>query len=126
MAFVYSGSWIVDYDQVPSIYVGRDLPTLVSWDLEPAPIRYDVIRGDVSNLTSGVGETVDLGQVVCVEDDSTDASTAGSEDSDAPLPGQAFFYLYRGSAGSFAGPGSWGSGGDGAERLTESGGCTSR
>jgi len=36
---------------------------------------------------------VDLGVVVCVEKDSLDLSTTGSEDVSIPSPGQVFFYL---------------------------------
>jgi Tol biopolymer transport system component len=97
-------------------------PTTVEWDVESGPVRYDVIRGDVASLGFDSGN-VDLGAVVCVEDDSTDASTVGSEDLDTPTSGQVFFYLYRGTQGMTDGPGSYGTASSGEERMPASGGC---
>jgi Tol biopolymer transport system component len=97
-------------------------PTLVSWEAESGPIRYDVIRGDVADLATGAG-SVDLGNVVCLENDSSDLSTRGDEDIVTPSPGQAFFYLFRGSQGVAVGPGSYGAGSSGDERIPGAGGC---
>jgi hypothetical protein len=94
-------------------------PTPVSWDVESGPSSYDVIRGDVASLAIA-GATVDLGTVTCVENDSGDAV---AEDGGAPAPGQAWFYLYRGSAGPLAGPGSYGAGSGNRERIPTGGGC---
>ena len=55
--------------------------------------RYDVVRGDVANLDLPGGGVSDLGPVVCLDDDSRDVR---SQDPAAPLPGQAFFYLFVG------------------------------
>jgi hypothetical protein len=38
---------------------------------------------------------VDLGEVLCLENDSPDPDTAGNEDGETPQPGEAFFYLAR-------------------------------
>ena len=86
-------------------------------------MRYDVIRGDVADLQPGPGDTVDLGAVYCVEDDSIDNDTVGDEDPDPPAPGQAFFYVHRGSLGVAAGPGSWGLGSGNKERVAGAGSC---
>ena len=59
----------------------------------------------------------------CVENDSADNDTLGSEDAEQPAVGQAFFYLFRGSAGLLAGPGSYGTSSAGEERLPSFGGC---
>lgn len=115
--------YFVDFDTPARIVVGPGTPTVVSWDVEPSPVRYDVIRGDVANLALGAGNTVDLGSVVCIEDDSPDADTIGDEDVAAPSPGQVFFYAYRGSPGLVAGPGSYGQGSGGRERVPAGGGC---
>lgn len=115
--------FVADYATPPRIQVGKASPTVVSWDVEPSPVRYDVIRGDVANLEFGAGNTIDLGVVTCVEDDSPDADTVGDEDPAAPAPGQALFYLYRGSQGLLAGLGSYGQGSAGRERVATSGGC---
>ncbi len=98
-------------------------PTLISWDHEARPVRYDVIRGDVASLGFGGGGAVDLGAVVCVEDDSPDADTSGFEDGGTPAPGQAFFYAYRGTQGTEASPGSYGSGSGGGERVAAGEDC---
>jgi Tol biopolymer transport system component len=114
--------WI-DRSADSSIRVSRALPTVVSWDIESGPLRYDVVRGNVQNLAlSGVDVT--LGPVVCLEDDSPDASTSGFGDAAVPAAGQSFFFLYRGSQGLNFGPGSWGTGSQGAERLAGSGSCS--
>ncbi len=115
--------WFVDFDVPARIRPGKQAPTLVSWDVEPDPVRYDVIRGDVANLQpSGPGE-IDLGPVVCIEDDSPDNDTLGSEDVTQPGPGQVLFYVHRGSRGLLAGPGSYDLASDGSERVPASGDC---
>ena len=60
-------------------------------------IRYDVIRGDVANL-SILGSTVNLGPVTCLEDDAPDNHTRGFEDATQPSPGQVFFHMHCGLA----------------------------
>ena len=115
--------WLIDLQTPATIRPGKDAPTRVRWDAEPNPRRYDVIRGDVANLAAA-GGTVELGPVVCLEDDSPDTDTTGFEDDLQPSPGQVFFFLYRGSQGTLDGPGSWGQGADG-ERVAGMGGCPS-
>ncbi len=118
--------FLIDDTQPSEIRVSAGAqPTLVTWDHEAQPLRYDVIRGDVADLTSGGGNTVDLGGVVCLENDSPDADTTGFEDFEVPASGQAFFYLYRGTQGSEAGPGSYGLGPSGSERIAGAGDCGS-
>ncbi len=69
------------------------------------------------------GSTVDLGTVVCLEDDSPGPDIQGFGDSVTPSSGQVFFYLYRGTEGSEVGPGSYGLSSSGLERVTGVGGC---
>ncbi|HKQ63142.1 MAG TPA: hypothetical protein VJS92_17780 [Candidatus Polarisedimenticolaceae bacterium] len=116
-------AFIVDYTRPSRIEVGKPAPTVLSWEPEPRPVRYDVIRGDVANLQPGAGGAVDLGAVVCLEDDSPDATTAGFGDAAQPVPGQAFFFVHRGTQGLSDGPGSWGQGTGGAERTAGAGAC---
>jgi len=97
-------------------------PTTVTWDVESGPATYDVLRGDLAGLGANGTGGIDLGTVLCVENDSSDNSTAGFEDPDLPGSGQAFFYLYRGSQG-VSDPGSYGSSSAGEERLPTSGDC---
>lgn len=116
--------FLFDRLAAPSISVGAGpAPTIVTWDVEPGPVAYDVIRGDVASLSKRGDGTVDLGAVVCVENDSVDASTADAPDLVAPAPGQTFFYLHRGSPGPAAGPGSYGRSSTGGERSPSTGGC---
>ena len=113
---------MIDRRALPGLAVTKASPTVVSWDVASGPATYDVIRGDVASLSLS-GGTVDLGAVVCVENDSPDAHTLGNQDPDTPSPGQAFFYVTRGSAGRSAGPGSYGTGSGGGERTPSGGGC---
>ncbi len=55
-------------------------------------MSYDVIRGQLGQIVE-TQVVIDLGTVVCIENDSPDASTLGWEDAALPNPGEAFFYL---------------------------------
>lgn len=114
--------WAIDRDAVPEFTVSKDSPTVLKWSVESGPVRYDAIRGDVASLRFLGGE-VDLGAVVCLENDSPDTETVGFGDSEEPLPGQVFFFLYRGSQGLSAGPGSYGTSRDALERVAGAGDC---
>jgi Tol biopolymer transport system component len=114
--------WLAEFDVAPSFHFADGDPTLVQWDPSPWALGYDVIRGDLASLAAGVGGTVDLGVVVCIEDDSSDAMTT-ADDSAELAPGEGFFYLYRGDPGDLIGPGSWGEGMGGAERVPAGGEC---
>jgi Tol biopolymer transport system component len=113
---------IADLNAVPAFVVGKPSPTVLSWDPSPFSLEYDVVRGSIANLSSA-GSTVNLGPVSCLEDDSPDEHTKGHGDPADPAPGQAFFYLYRGSVGFDAAAGSYGQGTGGKERVTGAGGC---
>ncbi len=115
--------FIADQTFAGGLYVGKDAPTLVTWDPDPQSIRYDVIRGDVSSLSIGSGGEVDLGPVTCIEDDSPDNHTRGHDDVVQPEPGQTFFYLVRGTLGVPPTTGSWGQGSGGRERVAGAGSC---
>jgi len=115
--------WFVDFDAPARIRPGKEAPTLVGWDVEPDSVRYDVIRGDLANLQPGGPGEIDLGPVVCIEDDSPDNDTMGSEDATQPDPGQILFYVRRGSRGMLAGPGSYGLASDGSARVPAFGNC---
>ena len=113
----------LDYNaQNPPVISPHAAPTTVTFAPEPGLIRYDVIRGDLANLHN-VGSTVDLGAVACIKDDSADTTTVGYPDTLTPAPGQGFFYLFRGSMSIATGPGSYGTGKSGFERVAGSGDC---
>jgi Tol biopolymer transport system component len=114
--------WVIDRLATPAFEIDPGAPAALSWTHGSGPLRYDAIRGDIAALGDG-GAVVDLGSVLCLEDDSPDADTAGFEDPDQPLPGQAFFYLYRGTQGLLDGPGTYGAASDGRERVAGAGDC---
>ncbi|MBZ5637376.1 MAG: HYR domain-containing protein [Acidobacteriia bacterium] len=53
---------------------------------------YDVVRGDLANLTVQ-GSNIDLGDVVCIDSATADNTTMGFEDTAVPAPGHVFFYV---------------------------------
>lgn len=90
--------------------------TRLFWVAVPGASTYDVIRGRVESIVS-LATTVDLGEVVCLENDSPDLETAGFEDPEFPSPGSAFFYLMRADDEDF------GASSDGRPRDPASGAC---
>lgn len=114
--------FVADQTVKPQLAVSKSAPTLVTFDPDPDSLRYDVIRGDIAHVAIA-GATVDLGPVTCIEDDSPDNHTRGFEDTAQPEPGQAFFYLYRGTTGAAALAGSWGQGTGARERIAGTGSC---
>jgi hypothetical protein len=115
--------WLAEFDEASQFEVGADHPTVLSWDPLPWALGYDVIRGDLAALAPGLDNTVDLGAVVCIENDSDDANTVGNEDAAIPSAGQGFFYLYRPNPGDLVGANSLGQGTGGLERVSASGDC---
>jgi subtilisin family serine protease len=86
-----------------SLRVEGGQATRVNLDtVNPRATSYDFIRGDLDALTES-WRGVDLGTVVCLEDDSPDADTTGNEDLEVPDLGEAFFYLARFNAAPGAG-----------------------
>ena len=79
---------------------------------------YDVIRGNIGALQIVGGTQVSLGSVVCIENESTDTTTAPNHrDAAVPALGQGFFYLFRVSGGSY------GTSSSGLPRVPGSGTC---
>ncbi|MEW5807531.1 MAG: hypothetical protein AB1756_09335 [Acidobacteriota bacterium] len=109
------------YLNLPSVLrVKNKENTLLSWDTVAGAWTYDVIRGSLDSL-SIVADSVDLGPVSCLEDDSPDADTVGFEDPEIPLPGKGFFYLFR----SFDGINNsgYGQSSSGLNRIPSTGDC---
>jgi len=115
--------FFVDFSGLPDFEPSASTPTVVRWEADPRGVSYDVLRGDLASLQAGDGDTVNLGTVVCLENDSTDTTTVGFEDPEQPEPGEVFWFLYRWTQGTLDGPGSWGQGSGGAERVAETGAC---
>jgi Tol biopolymer transport system component len=117
--------WLLDLDRdARGIEVSQGSPTVITWELNAGPMRYDVIRGSLASLAPGAGGGSDLGSVTCVENNSLDPSTEGDGDAAVPAPGEGFFYLWRGSEGLARGPGSYGQSTAGGERNPSSGDCS--
>jgi hypothetical protein len=95
--------------------------TTCHWGPEPGDVAYDVIRGDLSEL-SETAALVDLGIVTCIENNSTDATTVGHADSATPLVGEGFFYLMRPATTN--GQGGYGRSTRCRERLALAGDCS--
>jgi hypothetical protein len=81
----------------------------------PLAESYDFIRGDLDALTE-TSAGVDLGTVVCLENDSPDPDTTGDEDVGVPALGEGYFYLGRFNAGPR--PGSYGGSSRNRDRMT--------
>jgi subtilisin family serine protease len=92
----------------------------------PVATSYDFIRGDLG-VFSESGTGVNVGSVVCLEDDSPDADTAGgNEDDGIPAPGTGYFYLGRFSVGPappFVGSGEYGGSSRNRDRAPSAGDC---
>lgn len=87
----------VDGKLTTRVYFAEANPLAESWDF---------VRGDLAALSENhLG--VDLGDLLCLENDSADPDTAGSEDVGTPARGEAFFYVARFNgtpgAGSYGG-----------------------
>ncbi len=93
--------------------------TLASWTEVPGAVSYDVIRGQLGQIVE-TQVVIDLGTVVCIENDSLDASTLGWEDAALPNPGEAFFYLVEYYDGTYS---SYGTESADKQRAPGSGDC---
>ena len=93
--------------------------TLASWTEAPGALSYDVIRGQLGQIAE-TAVVIDFGTVVCIENDSTDASTVGWEDAAVPNPGEAFFYLIEYYDGTYS---SYGTESAGNPRAPGAGDC---
>ncbi len=81
-------------DPVEIVVETSDAGTLISWVEVPGAWSYDVIRGQLASVWPA-SDVIDLGRVVCIENDSLDADTRGAEDPELPDSGTAYFYLVR-------------------------------
>jgi thermitase len=99
---------------------GKGATRLYHETANPLATSYDFIRGDLSVLTES-SDGVDLGTVVCLENDSSDPDTTGNEDIGMPLPGGCFFYLSRFNAAP--GAGQYGGSSRNRDRIPSGGDC---
>ena len=101
----------VDKTPTPRVYFASPVPGASS---------YDFVRGDLAAL-SETSAAVSLGSVLCLENNSVDASTSGPNTTADPNPGQAFFYVARFNAAP--GAGSYGGSSRHRDRSPVTGGC---
>jgi hypothetical protein len=106
--------WLIDFDATPTFDIAKTVPAEVRFTPDPRGQAYDVIRGDLANLQTGTGDSVDLGPVVCLGDDLRNTAAL---DPATPGPGQGFFYLFRWADG-------WGTASSGAPREAAGGDCS--
>ena len=99
---------------------GNQATTLTLETDNPLATSYDFVRGDLVELSESAAG-VDVGTVVCLENDSTDRTTIGDEDIEIPAPGQGFFYLARFNASP--GSGSYGGSTQNRDREPSAGDC---
>jgi hypothetical protein len=74
--------------------------TWLEWGEVPCSTRFDVIRGDVSELRQ-IDSIVDLGPVTCLLEDHPGTSTNRTPDATVPPAGTAFFYVVRPALGFY-------------------------
>jgi hypothetical protein len=94
--------------------------TQVSWSPFFEASSYDLIRGNRSQITQTATQ-VNLGPVVCIENDSPNTDNVGNEDNVLPPLGEAFFYLFRSQDALVKG--SYGRSTLGKVRVAASGDC---
>ncbi len=110
--------------EIAGVRVAGATRTILRWDPVPGGdgAVYDVVRGELSSLSSRGGSGVELGALDCIEEDSSDTSSSGHPDEQKPPAGTGRYYLVRFSLGKSLGD--WGRGSAGGGRHG-SGGCTS-
>jgi hypothetical protein len=102
----------------------REVPggTLVEWALPGGEQSFDVIRGQLQFLVAESVTTIDLGAVLCLENDSLDNTTSPDHlDTAMPAAGRAFFYLVRTKTSLTSG--SYGHSTAGARQVASNGDC---
>jgi formylglycine-generating enzyme required for sulfatase activity len=107
--------------EVTNLRAFDPVATYFEWDSLPAgsSTTYDLARGELANLSGSAG-AVELGPLICIENDSPDESSQADPDTGMPAPDTGYFYLVRFQAGPLIGP--WGVGSEGGTR-TGTGGC---
>ncbi len=96
--------------------------TWLDWTRLPCMATYDVIRGTLPGPFATAGQ-IDLGNVICLAEDTVLTDTSANPDSEIPSAGTTFFYLVRatGPAGVTTTP--YGVSSSGLERIPGSGDC---
>jgi len=99
---------------------GLGFPTAATdslrWNFLSSTATYDLIRGSVGSVMKS-RNPLNLGAVLCVEDNSFNLTSADHADAAVPSPGAAFYYLLRPKNGDY------GLTSNGRARLPASGDC---
>jgi len=108
-----AGPWFVPEIDLTAMVVAGAADTAVVWSFVSSTASYDVVRGLLPIPPGPLP-----GEVVCIEDNSFNLSSADHPDGTVPPPGRALFYLVRpkGSVG-------YGKATGGAPRLFATGDC---
>jgi hypothetical protein len=77
---------------------------VLEWDAISGALFYNAVRGKVNSLRDKL-DFFHLGQLTCIASVTTQTSTMGSEDTELPSPGDAFFYLVEYNDGLASGYG---------------------
>jgi subtilisin family serine protease len=99
---------------------------VVTWSPVLDASSYDVARGDLASLrrVSNAGaDTIDLGPLMCIADDSVDTSSLPFPDVELPNVGEVFFYLFRDNAPDAVAR-AYGADGDGHFRFGNASDCS--
>jgi hypothetical protein len=105
-------SWIYQAD----LHFPEESATSLRWNFLSAFMTFDLIRGDLGEVDAAAAP-VDLGGVLCLDENSFNLTSADNEDFAIPAAGEAFFYLLRPTGGDY-GPAL-----DGRARVPASGDC---
>jgi len=93
---------------------------LASWSPVAGATRYDLVRGELRNLTRRI-DSIDLGPLTCIKDDFPLAPAAEPMGDFAPVAPGGFFYLLRDDV--LQGDGEFGESSEGRRRVPASIDC---
>jgi len=103
-----------------SMMGGED--TWLDWTRVPCMATYDVIRGTLPGPFATAGE-IDLGNVICLVEDTPLTDSSANPDSEIPSAGTTFFYLVRATGPGGVTTTPYGVSSSGLERIPGSGDC---
>lgn len=109
-----AGPWFVPQLDLRLRLAAGSTDSFATWTFISSAARYDIVRGALAFAGGGLP-----GQVVCIEDNSFNLTTADHPDAALPPPGEAFFYLAR-----LAGESAYGMSSSGVARLFSTGDCS--
>ncbi len=100
----------------PDLLFAPGSTSALRWNFAGGSATFDLIRASHSSADPAP-DPVDLGAVICVEENSFNLASGDHPDTAVPAPGDAFLYLVRRQGGAY------GIASDGRSRLPASGDC---